>query len=47
VNQSGIPGHTVVPFEAKLAFLKVGIRDSATGRFGTLEMSLGAGVAPR
>jgi VWFA-related protein len=47
VNQSGIPGHTVVPFEAKLAFLKVGIRDSSTGRFGTLEMSLGTGAAPR
>jgi hypothetical protein len=47
VNQSGIPGHTVVPLEAKLAFMKVGIRDSATGRFGTLEMSLGPTTASR
>jgi VWFA-related protein len=47
VNQSGIPGHTVVPLEAKLAFMKVGIRDSATGRFGTLEMSFGPTTASR
>jgi hypothetical protein len=27
--------------------MKVGIRDSATGRFGTLEMSLGPTTASR
>jgi VWFA-related protein len=43
----GIPGREVVPLEAGVAFLRVGIRDSATGRFGTLEMSLGSSSASR
>jgi VWFA-related protein len=43
----GIPGREVVPLEAGVAFLRVGIRDSATGRFGTLEMSLGTSSASR
>jgi VWFA-related protein len=39
VNQTGLPGHVVIPAEPKLAFVKLGIRDSATGRFGTLEVA--------
>jgi VWFA-related protein len=47
VNRFGLPDHAVVPLEPKLAFLKVGIRDAATGRFGTLEMSFVAASASR
>jgi VWFA-related protein len=47
VSQAGLPGHVVIPAEPKLAFLKVGIRDSATGRFGTLEVTLGSAASSR
>jgi VWFA-related protein len=47
VSQAGLPGHVVIPAEPKLAFLKVGIRDSATGRFGTLEVALTPAASSR
>jgi hypothetical protein len=47
VNQTGLPGHVVIPAEPKLAFVKLGIRDSATGRFGTLEVALAPAAASR
>jgi VWFA-related protein len=47
VSQAGLPGHVVIPAEPKLAFLKVGIRDSATGRFGTLEVALAPAASSR
>ncbi len=46
INQSGLPGRMLIPLEPKLAFLKLGIRDASTGRFGTLEVSLSNGASP-
>jgi VWFA-related protein len=47
VYVSGIPGHEIVPLEGGVAFMKVGVRDSTTGRFGTLELSLGSRSSSR